>query len=653
MRRWCALLLGLGLLAQFSYGIERLPVQAFASLPELQDIQLSPDGQKIAGLLNVAGNTLLFAREVTSDKLVPVVKTDNKKIAVNWFRWANNERILISARFPDRRYGVATMETRLMSVRYDGSKLINLLRPSKEHPGWVSQIQDRVVDWLPADPEHVLVAADLESPLLLEVFQVDVNDGARKKIRGSYQADMIQWIVDRQQRVRVGVKFKDTHYEIIFCDPQQKEWRTAWSFDSFSDQAIEPIGFGGDPNLLYVSAYHDGRESIFTVDLTDPKLPLKLKYADPNYDVDGDLIYSEKAGDYIGIVNRSGDGSYLFWQPEYQALANGIDAVLPGTKNRIIGFNADEARYLLFSSGNKHPGVYYFGDRNTKNLSLLGSTYPKLQTESLAGKKIVRYKARDGIEIQGYLTLSSNAAEHNLPTIIFPHGGPIASDDTDFDYWTEFFANRGYAVLQMDFRGSGGYGHDFMTAGLKQWGLQMQDDVVDGTRWLIEQGIADKDRICIVGASYGGYAALMGAVKSADLYRCAISFAGVSDLRELVDSRRNFRNAKVATLQIGSSWSDREQLKATSPRLLADQIKMPILLVHGTKDRSVPFEQSEQMAAALKSAGKPYQFIVQEDGDHFLSSYEQRLQLFEAMDKFLATYLGTSTAVVPSNVESL
>jgi dipeptidyl aminopeptidase/acylaminoacyl peptidase len=318
-----------------------------------------------------------------------------------------------------------------------------------------------------------------------------------------------------------------------------------------------------------------------------------------------------------------------------------------------FGFNADEMRYLLFSSGNKRPGVYYLGDRNTEMVVPIGSTYPQLHAVDLAGKKIVRYKARDGIDIQGYLTLPNNVEAHNLPTIIFPHGGPISSDDTDFDYWTEFFASRGYAVLQMDFRGSAGYGHEFLAAGLKQWGLQMQDDIVDGTRWLIDNGIADKNRLCIVGASYGGYAALMGAAKTPDLYRCAISFAGVSDLRALLEYQSHFTSAKVAEQQIGRWWEDRAQLKATSPRLLAEQIKIPILLVHGTKDRSVPFEQSELMAAALKDAGKTYQFIKQEDGDHFLSNYENRLQLFEAMDKFLAQQLGTAETSSASNPQPL
>jgi hypothetical protein len=293
--------------------VPKLPVAAFARLPELQGIQLSPDGEKVAGLLNIDGDTILVARNVAADKLIPVVKTDNRQIAVNWFRWANNERILVSIRFPDRRYGVATMETRLMSVRYDGSKLINVAGGSKNNPYWISQLQDRVVDWLPDDPDHILIAADLETQLMLDVYQVDVNNGARKRLRAPSQANVRKWITDRQHRVRVGVKLEDTTWEVMFCDADQKKWRVGWSYANFSDKEIMPIGFGEDPNILYVSAYHEGRQAIFTVDLTDPALPLQLKYASSRYDVDDELVYSQKAGDYIGVIDSGSDGSYVFW----------------------------------------------------------------------------------------------------------------------------------------------------------------------------------------------------------------------------------------------------------------------------------------------------------------------------------------------------
>jgi len=614
-----------------------LPVEAFASLPQLQGVQLSPDGKKVAALMNVKGDTLLIVRVMGSSDLFPLAKTNNKLGAINWFHWANNERVVVSLRFPMSRNGTDTMENRLVSFRYDGSKSVDLLR-RRPTDGWVPQIQDRVIDWLPEDPDHILVAADFERPLVQGIYNINVETGGRLSVRGRQEENVVRWVTDRQHRQRVGVKFKGTEYEVIVSDPDRNEWSTAWKYSSLSEQVISPIGFGADPNILYVAAYHKGHEAIFTVDLRDPQRKLALKYADPNNDVGDKLVYSEKAGDYIGIAAQDG-GSYHFWHPEYQGLAGGIDKALPDTRNTIVGFSEDESRYLVFAFGNKRPGVYYFGDRTNKSLIPFGSTYPQLKPELLAGKQTVHYRSRDGKDIEGFLTVPRGRTPKALPLVVFPHGGPIAGDDTNFDYWTEFFASRGYVVLQMNFRGSAGSGYDFMAAGLKQWGLGMQDDISDGVQAMIDVGIADKNRVCIVGASFGGYAALMGAAKTPHLYKCAISFAGVSDLSEFVLSQRRYIIGKVAQLQIGSLDKDKEQLRNTSPRWLAEQIRIPILLVHGTKDRSVPFKQSQLMAEALDKAGKSYRFIEQEEGDHFLSNYENRLQLFQEMEKFLAQNL--------------
>ena len=221
--------------------------------------------------------------------------------------------------------------------------------------------------------------------------------------------------------------------------------------------------------------------------------------------------------------------------------------------------------------------------------------------------------------------------------MINPHGGPISRDDGDFDYWAQFFSSRGYAVLQVNFRGSSGYGLEFMKAGLKNWGLNMQDNLEDSVRWLIYKGIADPDSICIVGGSYGGYAALMGVAKTPELYACAISFAGISDLRKMLGHTRHYTNRRVAEEQIGT---DKKQLKETSPRLLAESIQVPVLLAHGSKYPVVPVQQSRLMESALEKHNNEFEYLEFKDGDHFLSSAGHRLVFFKAMERFLARYLG-------------
>lgn len=252
----------------------------------------------------------------------------------------------------------------------------------------------------------------------------------------------------------------------------------------------------------------------------------------------------------------------------------------------------------------------------------------------------VKIKARDGLELPGYLTLPLETAPKNLPAVVLVHGGPQSHDNADFDVWTQFLANRGYAVLQVNYRGSTGHGRQLMAAGLGRWGLEMQDDLADATRWLAERGTADPRRICIVGASFGGYAALMGAIKTPDLYRCAASFAGVTDLVELAGDNSYAGLREVFALQVGS---DRDRLRATSPRNLAQNIKIPVLLMHGTKDRSVPYVQAQWMAEAMTTAGKPFRLVTQADGDHHLSIYAHHLQFYRELELFLAQNLGQAT----------
>ena len=280
------------------------------------------------------------------------------------------------------------------------------------------------------------------------------------------------------------------------------------------------MGFGNDPNTLYVSAYHEGRAAIFKVDLTDPDLNRELVFSHPKYDADSSLVYSAVTNDVIGTRFSTG-GGYTFFDEEYQNLQKSIDMSLPNTNNVFFDFSDDERFYVLSASSDTDPGRYFIGDRQNNSAKPFSRRYLNLDPNLMSEKVVIRYEARDGLEIEGLLTMPKGEHQKPVPAIVFPHGGPISFDGGGFDYWTQYFASRGYAVLQMNFRGSSGYGYEFMAAGLQAWGLEMQNDVEDGTRWLIEQGIADPEKICVVGGSYGGYAALMEAARNPDLYQCA------------------------------------------------------------------------------------------------------------------------------------
>ena len=418
-------------------------------------------------------------------------------------------------------------------------------------------------------------------------------------------------------------------------DPESHDWNILWRFEAFSEDEVWPLGFGKDPNALYVTAYHEGRRAVFKVDLSDPELTKELVFADPDYDAGGSLIYSKLSGDVIGI-RYSTDGGYTFWDKEYQQLQESINAALPGTTNLLYSLSDDERHYVALATSDTNPGTFYIGARDENQLLRVGDRNPALPTERMSEVEAISYKARDGLEIEGLMTLPKEQAEGPYPAIIFPHGGPISFDGGGFDYWTQYFASRGYAVLQMNFRGSAGYGYDFMKSGLQAWGLEMQNDVEDGTRWLIEEGVADPERICVVGASYGGYAALMEAARNPDLYKCAVSFAGVTDVAYLVSSSRHYSNFEIVKEQVGSDYSE---LRKRSPLHIAADINIPVLLAHGTKDRSVRIQHSKKMNRELEKQGKEVTYLELEDGDHYLSDQDHRIQFFKTMDTFLHSHL--------------
>ena len=254
------------------------------------------------------------------------------------------------------------------------------------------------------------------------------------------------------------------------------------------------------------------------------------------------------------------------------------------------------------------------------------------------------YTARDGMSIPAYLAVPLGGDAKHLPTVILPHGGPYLRDTGGFDYWVQFFVSRGYAVLQPNFRGSTGYGTAHLRAGYEQWGEKMQDDVIDGVDWLIAQGITDPARVCIVGGSYGGYVALVAAYKTPQKFRCAVDFAGVADLNAMVLNMYQYRFGDLARARVQRG----NALSANSPIEHVADIGIPLLIVHGDQDRTVFIEQSVELDAALQAANKPHQFILQPGGDHLLSRASQRLQLFEAMDKFLHEHLSAGVTAPPS-----
>lgn len=634
------------------------PLAAFARRPMMQRVALSPDGQKLAAIINNGSTSTLITRAFAGGPVQTVTSSDNLEFIFQWFRWVNNERLVLSLRFPSQRMtgfvqSVPTMETRLVAMNADGSHPVNLVkvRQGDEHLRWAIQ-QDRVVDWLPKDGKHILLRLpNSDRSYTRVIYKVNVDSGERKFYAGG-RPEAIDWVTDQQHRARVAMTIDEQgEYAIWVCDPDGSNWRVLRSFGPFSARALNVLGFGLDPQRLYVQAEHQGMQAVQVVDLRDPKFPMTVKLSNERVDLEGSLIHDAK-GEAVGIrQTREGDSAVYFWDARFIEWQKALDEGLPERYNQIGNISADGLRYVLYSSRLGQPTSVYLGEEGPQpSIKLLSLTYPELRTQDLARKQSIEFKARDGLLLRGYLTLPPGQAGSapGLPMVLFPHGGPQSADGPEFDDWAAFMADRGYAVLQVNFRGSTGYGRAFMEAGLRRWGLEMQDDLSDAVAEFIKRGVADPARVAIVGASYGGYAALMGAVKTPQLFKGAFAFAPVTDLVELAEEEGQSMSRESMRRQIGDARDDRERLRATSPRLHADKIQIPVHLVHGTHDRQVDYRHSVWMAEALKAAGKAHELVTLENGDHQLSHYPYRLRLFTDLEKFLGKVIGPGRVKLPA-----
>lgn len=610
---------------------------AFSALPKYRGPALSPDGNRLLFVQNITRPeevAILKSYDLKTGKNYYLLKSDNEKVKINWYRWVNSERFVVSVRVESKRGKTKVHDTRLISLRFDeeNPELESLISQHRlkhyaTNKNYTPQFQDEVIDWLPDEPDHILMAIDVVMPGLPSVYKVNVVTGKVKRlIKG--KREIRDWMTDRQHNVRIGVTLNYESGEREVLLKEGDNYKTLFSYNAMNEKGEYPLGFAKDPNILYYRGYKGDYKAIFSLNLST--MEHSEVYADEGYDVDGGLIYSSLTNDVVGIRH---DGRQ-YWDKSLAGLQKGLDKALPEFTNTLVSFSDDEKTYILYIENDVTPGTYLIGSRERGSLDVLFQQYEQIDQSRLSKHKLVTYKARDGVEIEAFVTLPKG--DGPFPTIIHPHGGPGARDFSGFDYWTAYFINKGYAVLRPNFRGSRGYGFSFAQSQMKGWGLAMQDDITDGARWMVEQGYAQENNLCIVGASYGGYAALMATVKTPELFKCAVSFAGVSSLKHLVQSSRSFLNNEFVKNQIGD---DTDDLEARSPYYNAKGITTPILLVHGEEDRVVLVRQSRYMADELDDLDKEYKYVELEAGDHGLSIQRNRHRFFAELDAFLDKHL--------------
>jgi dipeptidyl aminopeptidase/acylaminoacyl peptidase len=603
-------------------------VADFAADADFGTPALSPDGRKIAFTTRVQDQRLLLVVDLEKQERRGLLNAIVDTFEITWCRFKTDAWLMCGLQGTEFEGGQPFAVTRLVGLDTSGKGKPKVLIQNGLRG--TSQFQDKILDWQPADPDHVLIElTDANSPFPT-VYALDVHGGTGA-IRQRSRTPILQWHTDRHGVVRFGSGYDEKKSTYITRESADANWRTLAKWELGQDD-FSVVGFGLDPGTLLVSANHDGRDAIFEMDLDENK-SRQLLFSHAEVDVGGP-IYWPTDGRIVGFGYETDRYHRELFDPEAKGIYAAVDKIKPDAENHVIDASRDGKRLLIASHSDVRPPEYHLLDLNDRTMKRLTSANPALAANPLAPMKPVKIRGPGGVMLPGYLTVPVGSSGKNLPMIVYPHGGPYYRDSWGFDFMVQFMASRGFAVLQVNFRGSTGYGYEWYDAGLRNWGTIMVDDISASTRWAIAEGIADPKHTCIVGWSYGGYAALMSAVREPELYKCVVSIAGVSDLRALaLESRRFYGGNFRARYSIGS---DTDELKAGSPLRAPEKIQAPVLLIHGDDDIQVGVDHSRRMAKALDREKKKHELVIIKDGNHSLSRYEWRETLLARLEAFLA-----------------
>jgi dipeptidyl aminopeptidase/acylaminoacyl peptidase len=628
--------------------------EIFFQSPRMTDAQISPDGQTLAMAMAApdTGRIRLVAMNLATKKLTLLAAYDDTDVRT--FHWINDHRLVFDLTDLQEPAGEHRLAWGLYAVNSDGSVLRQLV--DRQWAAWIQVGGERpLLAWWTnylrpvgdgSDDVYVVTAQEFDRTHVdfLKVQRLETVHGRLTELETPLHSH--EWLFDRQGALRVATVLKDNRRTVVARDPASGQWSELGGFARFGDDTAFHPGFIDADGTLYVTANNGGdTASVWTYDLDHHKMADKAYLVSQRYDLDPQYLVSR--GKLSGL-RYAVDAQVTQWvAPDLQALQAKIDKLLPSTANELSVASQGDAHFVAVHAFSDHVrGLFFLYDVADGKLMTLGNAMPGIDPRIMADMDQVHYAARDGLEIPAYLSLPHGAAKKNLPLVVLVHGGPwLRGRVWGWDPEVQFLAAHGYAVLEPEFRGSTGYGQKLFTAGWKQWGLAMQDDIADGVKWTIAQGLVDPKRVCIAGASYGGYAVLMGLVKDPDLYRCGVDWVGVTDIdlmytspwSDFDDTWKKYGMTKL----IGDRVGDAAQFKATSPLEQAARIRAPLLMAYGAKDRRVPIEHGERLHDALaKQPGAKVEWIVYKDEGHGWYFQEDKIDFWKHVLKFLDDNIG-------------
>lgn len=623
-------------------------LEEFIREDRFRQVAVSHKGTYVAATVPVGDKTVLYILRSGDSKPITRVDVEGKRSHIVGVTWVSDSRLIYSIAVKDALVEFPQPTGEVWAINADGSKQVQLGGFKKDMGTSARAVSKEsvflnIINSVDDSDEYVVAAVYRGGTDFTTAERVNVFNGTRVKLAQS-PIPRALFITDNhgEPRFSWGERL-DGFEELVYRSPKDGRWISI-NDEKATHKIMKPVGFSADDTTAYLLSQEDsGPDAVYAYDTGTGKLKQVARdaFADPT-----GYINAVGKRHLIGVIYGGSKPRYVYFDPEsadakaHAALQRGF----PGLVVEPASYTTEKGEVLVYTSGDREPGGYYVFDTTARKVTPMMFSADWLDPNRLAQMRDLTFVARDGRKIAVMLTLPPGSDGKNLPMVVHPHGGPFGiADFWSYDPTVQVMASHGYAVLQVNYRGSGGYGREHETAGYKQWGLSMQDDLTDATKWAISQGYANPDRICIFGASYGGYAALMGVVKEPNLYRCAVGQVGVYDLDKFRsdDQMRGdyFRRYHEEAMNSG-------ELAPNSPARQAARIKVPVFLTTGLEDARVPYQQTELMEAALKKAGVPVETLYFKTEGHGIYKIEHRREFYAQLLNFLHKHIGGREPVV-------
>ncbi|MBQ6772745.1 MAG: S9 family peptidase [Synergistaceae bacterium] len=600
-----------------------LPMEDFFRNPDNAGFSISPDGTRLAFFKPWEHRMNVYVREIATGIEKRITSATERDIA--GFFWKGSDKIV----FAQDSGGDENYHVYITDIK--GSEARDLTPFEKVKAGILDDLED--------DPNHMLIDMNKNNPEVFDIYRCDINTGELVLIAEN-PGNITGWMTDHNGKLRCAWETDGVNTSFLYRANESEPFRKLIT-TNFKEE-FAPVLFDYDNKFMYVASNlsHD-KTAIYKFDPDENKL-LDLIFEHPEVDTGG-ILHSKKKRIITGVTYTTDKRHYKFFDADREALQKTLEEFFPNYEVSIADMDDDERKFIIRTYSDRTRGTYYLYDSKDNSMSKLAELSPWLKEENMAPMKAISFNARDGLLIHGYLTLPVGINPVKLPLVVIPHGGPSARDGWGFDSEAQFLANRGIAVLQVNYRGSTGYGKNFWQAGFKQWGRKMQDDITDGVLWAVSQDIADKNKLAIYGGSYGGYAALAGAVFTPDLYACAVSYVGPSNIFTLLESIPPYWKPflEMEYEMIGDPSKDKALLEEVSPVFHADKINIPLFVAQGANDPRVNKAESDQIVEAVRKAGKDVVYLVKDNEGHGFSNEENRFDFYRQLEEFFRKHLGS------------